>query len=96
MVQKKSGKGGSAFGNAFNFGLGAGLGAGLSTMLFIFIGMIFFIPGVYLLSQEKKKPKDKQSSSMIILAFVLMVIGCIIGLGMGASFIFGSIMDIDF
>ena len=85
--------GNSAFRNAFNFGLGAGLGAGLSTMLYIFIGMLFFIPGVVLLSQERKKPKDKQNSSMVILAFVLMAIGSIVGLGMGAGFLFSSIME---
>lgn len=93
MVQRRTGKGGSAIGDAFNFGLGAGLGAGLATMLYIFLGMLFFIPGVVLLSQEKKKPKDKQSSSMVILAIVLMAIGCILGLGMGASFVFSSIME---
>lgn len=91
-MKKQTGKGG-AFKNAFTFGLGAGLGAGLSTMLFIFLGLLFFIPGVVLLSQERKKPKDQQSSSMVILAFVLMGIGCVVGLGTGAGFLFSSIME---
>ena len=83
----------SLFGNAFRFGLGAGLGAGISTMLFIFLGLVFFIPGVILLSKERKKPKDKQSQSMLIGAYILMALGAIIGLGMGASFIFSNLME---
>ena len=93
MAKLKSKGDSNGFRSAFNFGLGAGLGAGLSTMLYIFLGMIFFVPGILLLSQERKKTKDKQNQSMVILAFVLMVIGCIVGLGTGASFLFSSIME---
>lgn len=83
----------SPFASAFRFGLGAGLGAGISTMLFIFLGFVFFIPGVILLSQERKKKKEEQSQTMLIIAYVLMVLGAIVGLGMGASFIFSNLME---
>lgn len=90
MPAKKSA---SWFRSAFTFGLGAGLGAGISTMLFIALGLLFFIPGVVLLAREQKKPKDKQQQSMLILAYVLLVIGAIVGLGMGANFIFSNLME---
>jgi uncharacterized membrane protein YedE/YeeE len=90
MPSKKSG---SWFKSAFTFGLGAGLGAGISTMLFIVLGLLFFIPGVLLLAKERKKPKDKQQQSMFILAYVLLVLGAIFGLGMGANFIFSNLME---
>jgi hypothetical protein len=91
----KSKRSPSPFAGAFKFGLGAGLGAGISTMVFILLGMAFFIPGVVLLSSEKKKDKKDQNDGKIIGAYVLMVLGAIIGLGMGASFIFSNIMEQD-
>lgn len=86
-------KNNSPFANAFRFGLGAGLGAGISTMLFIFLGLVFFIPGVILLSRERKKKKDERSGALLISAYVLMALGCIVGLGMGASFLFSNVME---
>ena len=83
----------SAFADAFKFGLGAGFGAAISSMVLILIGIGFFLPGIYLLSQERKKPKEKQNQTNIIGAYVLMVLGVIFGLGMGASFLFSNLME---
>jgi hypothetical protein len=81
------------FQGAFKFGLGAGLGAGISTMVFILLGMAFFIPGVILLSSERKKPNEEKSEGKLIGAYVLMGLGAILGLGMGASFIFSNLLQ---
>jgi hypothetical protein len=48
---------------------------------------------VILLSRERKKKKDQQSEALLITAYVLMALGCIVGLGMGASFIFSNLME---
>lgn len=81
------------FMESFKFGLGAGLGAGISTMIFILLGLAFFFPGLYLLSQERKKPKDKQNQGNLVGAYILMAIGVVLGMGMGAGFVFGSFME---
>jgi|LakMenE18May11ns_1017448.scaffolds.fasta_scaffold9958273_9 hypothetical protein len=78
---------------SFKFGLGAGLGAGISTMIFIILGLAFFFPGLYLLSQERKKPKDKQNQSNIIGAYILMGLGVVFGMGIGAGFLFSNFME---
>lgn len=77
--------------DSMKFGFGAALGAGLSTMIFIAIGLAFFIPGIYLLAEERKK--TDQSQAKLVLAYILMALGAIIGLGMGASFIFSNLME---
>ena len=91
MAQKNKGSG--WFMDAFKFGLGAGLGAGISTMLFILVGMAFFFPGLYLLSQERKKPKDKQNQSNLIGAYILMAIGVVFGMGMGLGFVATNFLE---
>lgn len=71
-------------------GFGVGIGSRLAGIIFIFIAMIFFIPGFILLLKEKEKPKTEQSNTIKIFAFVLMMIGSIIGIGMG----FNSILSL--
>ncbi len=79
--------------DSMKFGFGAALGAGLSSMIFIAIGLAFFIPGTYLLAQERKKSDKDQSQAKLVLAYILMGLGAIIGLGMGASFIFSNLLQ---
>lgn len=71
------------------FGMGLGLFGSL--IVYMLIAVIFFISGFVLLKQEQKKPKDKQNTSLIILAYVLMVIGCAVGLGFGAGELLGEL-----
>ena len=71
------------------FGMGLGLFGSL--IVYMLIAVIFFISGFVLLKQEKKKPEDKQNTSLIILAYVLMVIGCAVGLGFGAGELLGEL-----
>lgn len=83
---------GNSFTDFFKFGLGAGLGAGVSTMLFILVGLAFFIPGVVLLGNERKKPEKERDQTHMIGAYILMGIGVVVGLGIGASFLFSNIL----
>lgn len=78
-------------------GFGVGIGSMLASMIFIFIGMLFFIPGLILLNKERKKPLNEQNDTNKKLAYLLMIIGSIIGFGMGFNFIAtNSFEDFDF
>ena len=63
-------------------GFGLGIGFGLSEIIFVLIGLAFFVPG-YLMYSKKSDKKESGSSTMGI---VLMVIGIAImgGLGLGS------------
>lgn len=92
-MAKSSNSKSSWFGDAFRFGFGAGLGIHLSSLIFVFLGMLLLIPGIYLIARENKKEKKDRSTTNIWIGIVLMVIGVILGLGMGASFVFSTIME---
>jgi ABC-type Mn2+/Zn2+ transport system permease subunit len=81
----------SNFKNIVREGFGVGLGFLASLMVYIFFGMLFFIPGFILYVQEKKK--GEKSSSLQILGVVLMAIGVIIMGGVGFSTLVGDISD---
>lgn len=68
-------------------GFGLGLGSMLAAMVYVFIGLLFFIPGLMLLGKERKKAKEEQNNTNIAIAYLLMILGAIFGLGMGFNFI---------
>jgi len=79
------------FKNIVREGFGVGLGVMASFIVYIFIGMLFFIPGFILYAQEKKR--GQKSSSLQIVGVILMIIGVIIMGGLGFSTVFGDIND---
>ena len=80
-----------SFKNIVREGFGVGLGFLASLMVYLFFGMLFFIPGFVLYTQEKKKG-EKASTSQII-GVVLMAIGVIIMGGTGFNTLVGDISD---
>jgi len=78
---------GPSFGTVVKYSFASGLGFMGSIVVYMFIGMLFLIPGIYLIMKEKKKPKEEKSQAALIGGVVLVAIGCAIGLGMGASFL---------
>jgi hypothetical protein len=86
-------RGGGAIGNAFKFGFGAASGFALVQVIFLLVGIAFFIPGLVMLSKEKKKPQDQKNQTNLIIAFILMGIGSVLGLGLGAGFLFSNILS---
>lgn len=72
-------------------GFGAGIGLFLASIIFVFIGMLFFIPGFIILNKQQKKPKEEQSQGMKIFAFVLMGMGVIIAGGLGFGALLGEV-----
>lgn len=78
---------GPGFGSVVKYSFASGLGFMGSIVVFMFVGMLFLIPGIYLIMREKKKPKEEKSQGALIGGIALVAIGCIIGLGMGTSFL---------
>jgi ABC-type Mn2+/Zn2+ transport system permease subunit len=81
----------SNFKNIVREGFGVGLGFLASVMVYLFFGMLFFIPGFILYVQEKKK--GNKASSIQIIGVVLMAVGVIIMGGVGFSTLVGDISD---
>ena len=79
------------FKNIVRQGFGVGLGFLASLMVYLFFGMLFFIPGLVLYTQEKKK--GEKSSSLQIVGVILMAIGVIIMGGVGFNTLMGDIGD---
>lgn len=92
MVAKKS-KDSFGIKDYMKIGFGVGAGSMMASMIFVFIGMLFFFPGLVLLSKERKKLQEEQNKTNMIIAYVLMAIGAIFGLGMGFNFIANGIME---
>jgi len=72
-------------------GFGLSIGVFLGQIIFIAIGMLFFIPG-FMLFRQSSADKEKGSTSQIG-GVVLMGIGVIIMGGMGFGFLLDSLGD---
>ena len=73
-------------------GFGISVGMFLAQMIFILIGLVFFIPG-YLMF--KKADKEKSSGSQIG-GLILMGLGVVVMGGAGIGILMDSIGDMDF
>jgi hypothetical protein len=74
-------------------GFGLGIGFALSRIIFILIGLAFFIPGYLMV---KKASSQKENSGSKITGVVLMIIGVVIMGGFGLGFLMDGIDDLDF
>lgn len=72
-------------------GFGLGVGLSLANIIFILVGMVFFIPG-FILFTRASSDKEKGNNSQIG-GLVLMGIGVIIMGGMGLGFFLDSLGD---
>lgn len=73
--------------NYARIGFGAGIGWIGAFILMMFVALIFFIPGFVLLQREQAKEKkgEKANTTVKVIAYILMAIGVILGLGFGGS-----------
>jgi hypothetical protein len=76
--------------NYARVGFGFGIGWIGSFILMMLVAMIFFIPGFVLLQREQAKEKkgEEANQTVKVIAYVLMVIGVIVGLGFGGGVLF--------
>lgn len=70
-------------------GFGLATGSVLALLVFMAVGVTLFIVGFILYTKGKKAQHQGQK----IAGIVIMVLGCIIGLGFGASALLESIGD---
>ncbi len=75
-------------------GFGISVGMFLAQMIFILIGLAFFIPG-YILFKKVSSDKEKSNGSQIG-GLVLMGLGVVVMGGAGIGILFDSIGDMDF
>jgi hypothetical protein len=74
-------------------GFGISVGMFLAQMIFIFIGMIFFIPG-YIMFTKSSSDKDKSDGSQTG-GIILMGLGVIVMGGAGLGILIDSIGDME-
>ena len=70
-------------------GFGLSIGLMLGQILFILLGLAFFVPGYMLYMKDKKSPDSTNKS----LSIALMVIGVIIMGGLGFGFLLDNMSD---
>ena len=81
--------------NMFKAGFATGLGVFSSLIPLMLIGLLFFIPGLYIYSQQKKKSTQERSTGMYILGLVLMGIGVAFVGGMGFGYLAEGVMNFE-
>jgi hypothetical protein len=79
--------------NMFKTGFATGLGVFSSLIPLMLIGLLFFVPGLYIYGQEKKKSQQERSTGMYIFGLVLMGIGVLFIGGMGFGYLAEGVMD---
>jgi hypothetical protein len=79
--------------NMFKTGFATGLGVLSAFIPIMFFALIFFVPGLYLYGQEKRKPQGQRNNVMYIVGLVLIAIGVIIMGGGGFGFLAEGVMD---
>jgi hypothetical protein len=62
-------------------GLGLGIGLFLSRIIFILIGLAFFIPGYIMFKKADKEESGSQIGGMVLMGLGVVIMG---GLGFGA------------
>lgn len=60
-----------------------GLGLMGKFVLYVFFGLLFITPGIYLVMREHQKKYGERNKGMQVLGIALISLGCIIGLGIG-------------
>jgi hypothetical protein len=83
---------GPSIGELAKVGFGLGLGSMASFVIFAFLGMLFFVPGLLIVLKQRKLPKEERSTGVLVMGYILMFIGAILGLGMGLGLIGGLLM----
>lgn len=64
-----------------------GLGAFGSIVVYMLVGMLFLVPGAFLVYREKNKTKDKRNGTLLVTGIVLVVIGVVLCGGAGMGFL---------
>ena len=72
----------------------AGTAGGLAAVSgALLLGLLFGVPGFILVTRENSKPKYRRNQALLILGFILMAIGVMLGLGLNAGGLFEGIAN---
>jgi len=78
--------------NLVKTGFGISVGIFLAQMIFMLIGMVFFIPGyIMFVKADKEKSKGSQIGGIILMGLGVVMMG-----GAGFGFLVNSIGDMEF
>jgi len=78
--------------NLIKTGFGISVGVFLAQMIFLLIGMVFFIPGyIMFVKADKEKSKGSQIGGIILMGLGVVMMG-----GAGFGFLMESVGDLDF
>jgi hypothetical protein len=78
--------------NLVKTGFGISVGVFLAQMIFMLIGMVFFIPGyIMFVKADKEKSKGSQIGGIILMGLGVVMMG-----GAGFGFLVNSIGDMEF
>lgn len=72
-------------------GFGLGVGTILATIVFMIVAMAFFVPGFIIVKKQHKKDKKERNTGMLVTGYVLMGLGVVLGMGLGAGIMFQSL-----
>ena len=75
------------FGNLVKTGFGAGIGLAGAQMIFIAIGLALLLWGMSLLKKAERRGESKTT------AYIVMALGVVVGLGLGAGFLLENAMN---
>lgn len=59
----------------------------------LLLGLAFGIPGFILVTRENQKPKSRRNMGLLVLGFILMALGVVLGLGLNAGGLFEGIAE---
>jgi hypothetical protein len=81
--------------NLIKTGFGISVGMFLAQMIFMVIGIIFFISG-YMLYKNVSNDNEKKSNGFQIGGIILMGLGVVIMGGIGFTYLMEAVNDMDF
>lgn len=73
-------------------GFGVGIGLFAAFAVYLFFGLLFFIPGFVLFTQEQKK--REKNTGTLVLSYILMGVGVILMGGLGFGVLLESASDL--
>lgn len=96
-----------SLGSLVKMGFGLAIGSWLWTIIIVLVACAFFIPGFILVVKERKKIKAKEAeekekekgkekegpTTKLIVGYVLMGIGMLLGVGFGSTIFFVLLAD---
>lgn len=71
----------------------AAFGTGLGLAGNLLLGLAFLIPGLLIVTRENRKPRSSRNTALLVIGFIMMVLGVVLGLGMGADVLIGDLKN---